>query len=203
MFATEDLIYVNIHDKSGWYKSGDCLWSSTAEIRGKVTLNDHYEELKALFIDALGVRTLTLQMVHDELLQANPQNTIAELKTTVWSFNALLQTERNSLDPELLLKAKVFPVRHPNGSIALSSAMLEFAIGDREYLSTRFDGKIKVLDYTVKEVRQLKPFFEWTKLTTHYLSFAVIENTMVSAGVQQVIEASRRDLKQKAYALLR
>jgi len=168
-----------------------------------VTLNDHYEELKALFIDALGVQTLTLQMVHDELLQANTQTTVAEIKTTVWSFNALLQTEKNLLDPELLLKAKVFPLKYPNGSTALSSATIDFAIGDREFLVARFEGKIKILDYTVEEVRQLKPFFEWTKLTTRFLSTAVKESTTVSAGVRQYIGVPKRDLKRKAYALLR
>jgi hypothetical protein len=168
-----------------------------------VTLNDHYGELKALFIETLGVQTLTLRMLHNELLQAKPHNTVAELKTTIWSFNALLQTDKDSLDPELLLRAKVFPVRYPNGDPALSSAEIDFAIGDREYLVTRFEGKIKILDYTVEEVRQLKPFFEWTKLTTRLLSIAVQENSMVSPGVQQSVGAPKRDLKRKAYALLR
>jgi hypothetical protein len=179
------------------------LWSSTAEIRGKVILNDHYEGLKALFVDALGVQTLTLQMVHDELLRATPQKTMAELKTTVWSFNALLRTERNSLSSELLMQAKVFPVRHPNGSIELSPATIDFVIGDREYLIARFESKIKILDYTVEEVRQLKPFFEWTNLTTRYMSTAVIERTTLAPGVLHNIEMPKRDLKRKAYALLR
>lgn len=207
-FAAEGLIYVDLRSKNGpykpdWYKSGDCLWSSTAEIRGKVTLNDHYEELKALFIETMGVQTLTLQMVHDELLQAKPHNAVAKLKATIWSFNALLQTEKHLLDPKLLLKSTVFPVRYPDGSTTLSSANVHFAISDREYLLARFDGKIKILDYTVEEVWQLKPFFEWTKLTTRFLSNAVQENTTVLEGVQQPIRTSKRDLKLKAYAILR
>jgi hypothetical protein len=168
-----------------------------------VTLNDHYEELEALFIETLGVQTLTLRMLHNELLQAKPHNTVAELKIMIWSFNALLQTDKTSLDPELLLKAKVFPVRHPNGDTALSSARTDFAIGDREYLVARFEGKIKILDYTVEEVRHLKPFLEWTKLTTRLLSVTVQESSTVSPGVQQSIGAPKRDLKRKAYALLR
>lgn len=169
-----------------------------------MTLTDHYEELKELFVETLGVSTLTLQMVYDEVLQTDWEDRLSELRNTMWTLNALLHTEESLPDPEPLLEAEVFSVRHPDGVIRLSSAaMNDFAIGDREYLVTRFRGKIKVLDYTVEECRRLKPFFEWTALTSRFMSNAVEESTTVSGGLQKPIEVPKREMKRKAYALLR
>lgn len=189
--------------KPCWYKSSECLWSSTTEIRGKVTLNDHYEDLEDFFIGTLGVKTLTLQMVYDELLQTSPQKTLEEMKGTIWSFNALLQTEPENVDPGPLLKACIFPVEYPNGTRVLSSADTQFAIIDREYLAARFRGRIKVLDYSLAETRSLSPFFEWTNLAPRYLSNSVKEITSVSDRNKGPISVPNRDLKRKAHALLR
>ncbi|KAK5994782.1 hypothetical protein PT974_03165 [Cladobotryum mycophilum] len=202
-FATKNIIFVVNHGKPGWYKSSECLWSSTTEIQGKVTLNDHYEGLKDFFIDTLNVTTLTLQMVYDELLQIGSQRTVEEVKDIIRSFNALLQTEADKVDPAPLLKACVFLVDYPNGTVILRSADTEFAIADRNYLTDYFKDKIKLLDYDLEEVRQLKPFFEWANLTHRYLSVVVKEITSISDGVRRPISVSDRDLKRKAHALLR
>lgn len=203
MFASRRLTFSETKSQVGWYKTFECLWSSTTEIRGKVTLNDHYEDLKEFFVGTLGVKMLTLQMVFDELTQPNPRKTTDEVKSTIWSFNELLQTEPTSLDPTRLLKACVFPIRYPNGTVTLSSATTEFAIADREYLDLRFRGLIKLLDYGMEDVRHLKPFFEWANLTRRYLSFAVRETTFVERGNTRPVTTPNRDLKRKAYALLR
>lgn len=146
---------------------------------------------------------LTLQMVYDELVQPNPWKTIDDMKGTIWSFNELLQTESALFDPAPLLEARIFPIRYPNGTVTLSSAKNEFAIADREYLDLRFRDLIKLLDYSMEDVRQLKPFFECADLTRRYLSAAVREATFVEQGKTRPIKAPNRDLKKKAYALLR
>jgi hypothetical protein len=121
---------VTTNGEPGWYKISECLWSSTTDIRGKVTLNDHYEDLKDFFIDTLGVNTLTFQMVYDELLETSSESTINETKSKIWSLNALLQTEGDDFDPDLLLEKSVFPVVYPDGMKRLTSAAMEFAIPD-------------------------------------------------------------------------
>ncbi|KAK3941989.1 hypothetical protein QBC46DRAFT_257257 [Diplogelasinospora grovesii] len=199
----QSLIFVVKKGQPGWYKTSECLWSSTTEIRGKVTLNDHYGDLKDFFIDTLGVKTLTLQIVYDELLQTSPQTTVDEMKSAIWSLNALLQTEPDRVGPEPLLKACVFPVEYPNGVKALRTADTEFAIVDREYLATRFKGRIKLLDYSLEDVRRLKPFFEWANLTHRYLSVSVKNITSVLDGTRRPVLVPNRDLKRKAHALLR
>ena len=71
--------------------------------------------------------------------------------------------------------ACIFSVRHPgDGEIKLVSATeSEFVIIDREFLMAQFEGKIKLLDCTLSEVRQLRPFFEWANLEQRYLSRTV------------------------------
>lgn len=166
-------------------------------------MNDHYESLQDFFVEVLGVKRLTLQMVYDELVQQNPSRTTEQVKGNIWSLNELLQTEPTPLDPAPLLEAGILPIRYANGTVTLSSAKTEFAIADREYLHQRFRGLIKLLDYSMEDVRQLKPFFEWTKLTQRYLSSSARETTSFERGKIRPVTTPNRDLKKKAYALMR
>ncbi|GFG16303.1 hypothetical protein IFM61392_09435 [Aspergillus lentulus] len=202
-FEDESLIFVTTNGEPGWYKISECLWSSITNIRGKVTLNDHYEDLKDFFIDTLGVNTLTLQMVYDELLETSSESTINETKSKIWSLNALLQTEGDYVDPGLLSQRSVFPVVYPDGTKRLASATTEFVIPDREHLASQFRGRIKMLDFSLEEVRRLKGFFEWANLTHRYLSASIKELTSFSGEATQLISAPHRDLKRKAHAILR
>ncbi len=168
-----------------------------------VTLNDHYDELRDFFIDTLGVKMLTLQMVYDELRNSGPQRGVDEIKNIIWSLNALLQTEPDRIDPEPLRKAYIFPVRYTNGGISLLSADTEFAIVDRDYLAARFRERIKLLDYNLEDVRRLKPFLQWANLEQRYLSASVKEITSFHGGPTRSISMPNRSLKRKAHALLR
>lgn len=191
--------------QSGWYRASECLWSSTTEIRGKVTLNDHYEDLKDFFIDTLGVKTLTLQMVYDDLLETSAHATLNDTKSKIWSLNALLDAEEDyvNLDPKPLLKRPIFPVVYSDGTKALRSEDTQFAITDREHLASRFRGKIKILDFSQEEVRQLKTFFEWASLSHRYFSVAVKELTSFSGETTRLNPWPNRDLKRKAHSILR
>lgn len=189
----------------GWYRTSQCLWSSTTEIRGKVTLNDDYADLRR-FVEELGVGTLTLQIVYDELLRTSPQTPVNEVKNTLSSFNNLLQIENDRPPPEPLLKASIFPVRLADGTAMLTPATgAEFAIVDREHLAEKFRGRITVLDFSLQEVRHLQYFFEWINLQHRYLSAAVKQFTSISPsdGWTRRISVRDRDLRRKAHALLR
>ncbi len=202
-FAKKTLIYVVKDGTAGWYNTFDCLWSSTTDIKGKVTLNDHYEDMKDFFVDMLGVKTLTLQMVYDELLQTTSRTPIVEVKSAIWSLNALLQSEPATVDPTPLLKKKILPVASPAGTKLLVNAKIDFSIGDREYLIEQFRGRIKMLHYDLAEVRQLSTFLKWAKLSNRYLSESVKEITSVGGGDVRAVSSETRDLKRKAHALLR
>ncbi|KAJ6128191.1 hypothetical protein N7471_009408 [Penicillium samsonianum] len=195
-FEVEPLIFVTREAQSGWYRASECLWSSTTEIRGKVTLNDHYEDLKDFFIDTLGVKTLTLQMVYDDLLETSAHATLNDTKSKIWSLNALLDAEEDyvNLDPKPLLKRPIFPVVYSDGTKALRSEDTQFAITDREHLASRFRGKIKILDFSQEE---------WASLSHRYLSVAVKELTSFSGETTRLNPWPNRDLKRKAHSILR
>lgn len=162
-------------------------------------------------MEVLGVKTLNLQMVYDELLQATSDTPMEHVKNTVMTFNSLLESDTTDdgpdlkcqLDPTLLLKAAVFPIRYPNGDKALVSGEVQFAIADRKHLAEQFRDRIKTLDYDLRGVRQLMPFFEWAGLERRYLSTLVKQFTSLSGGEQRPISVRQRDLKLKAHAILR
>ena len=195
------MILAEQHGVSGWYSTSDCLWSSTIAVRGKVTLGKYYGELKDLFVNKLGVMSLTPQMVYDELRQPSQRN-IEETKMALFALNEFLEAAPIYLDPEPVRKAKIFPVRYPDATFVLGSIEMDFAIGDRGRLRAKFENKINLLDFDLGDVRRLKPFFDWLKLKDRYLSKWVRENTSISK-VELPISSKKRDLKYKAYHIAR
>lgn len=202
-FQRNTLIFAIKDDVTGWYKTSDCLWSSTANIRGKVTLNDDYEDLKELFVERLGVKTLTFRMVYDELLQTSPHTPIQDVKAALWSLKSLLETETERHDPEPLLKASILLVRYANGVTSLCDIDTDFAIVDRESLAEKFKGKIKLLDFSREEVLRLYPLLSWCGLTNRYLSVVIREITSISRPLSRPISNLNRDIRRKAHAILR
>ncbi|VUC26126.1 unnamed protein product [Clonostachys rosea] len=203
-FMENRLIYVTTHGVAGWHRSSDCLWSSTSEIRGKVTLNDDYSNLESFFTETLGVQSLTLEMMYDELRHSNGQKSIDDIKNDIWSLNALLQTDQTHIDPVPLLRANVFPVKYPGGSPVLRSIDTVFVVGDDRRLRARLESRVNLLDYDFKEIRRLKPFIYWAKLDKRYLSQSVREFTRVSpSAMSRPITEDKYDISRKAYAILR
>jgi hypothetical protein len=146
---------------------------------------------------------LTLQMVYDELLSANSASNLEDIRSNTFAFNSLLQTEHGPLDYRKLREACIFPIRYPDGTIRLGTVKIDFAIGDRDYLLRAFKDKIKVLSYTMEDVRRLTPLFEWTRLQDRYLSTIAKEDTSIAEGPQRPISSRIRDLRFKAYHILR
>lgn len=170
-----------------------------------ITLNDHYGSMDRFFVDFLGVATLSLQMVYEELKEksASDQTTISQVKETIWAFNSFLTAEKELPDPGPVLKGRLFPVRYPKGSTQLRSAKTAFAIVDRKPLEDAFRDKAKFLDFSLDEVRRLKPFLQWARLEERYLSATVKEVSAFEGGGQGPITSPERDIKRKAQALFR
>ncbi|KAJ5716961.1 hypothetical protein N7488_002607 [Penicillium malachiteum] len=177
-FRENSLIFLETDTQTGWYKSSECLWSSTTEIRGKVTLNDQYEDLEEFSLDTLEVQTITLQMAYDDLLEAGSDATMEGIISNLWSLNALLLTDDTYVDPKPLIQ-------------------------DREHLASGFRGKIKILDFTQDEVRSLKAFFDWANLSHRYLSASSKSLTSTSGDTTPFSPSPMRDLTQKAHSILR
>lgn len=182
-----------------------CVWSRAARLRGKVSLNDDYENLEELFVDFLGVKLVDLPMAIDELKETGSREStsVPEVKESIWTVNSLLSTERNHPNPREIVKGSIFPVRYPNGRVIRGSMSTEFCVIDREPLRQSFETKVKFLDFTLEEVVQLRLFLEWARLEGRYLSHCVKEITSFHGGVTRPMLNPDRQIRNRAHALLR
>jgi hypothetical protein len=197
------LICVQNNGKVKWYRSTDCLWSSAAHIENKVSVDISWAGLETFFVDFLGVAALDIHMVYDDLKwkAESVEASIDQIKQNLRAFNTFLVGTTERLDPEPILKGSLFPVRFLDGHVELCSAETEFAIVDRKHLGDLFDKKAKLLDFSLAEVNELKPFFCWTGLESRYLSAVVKEVTVAAADLRQ--QSPKHPFKTKAYALSR
>jgi hypothetical protein len=169
-----------------------------------IALPDAYKDLGGFFTELIGVKTLTLQMVHDKLVaEASGQSTPERIKQTIWRLNSYIQTAKQLPDPRQVLNAKVFPVRLPTGTVELCSSPVDFTINDRKHLSDLFSDKARSLDFDVDEVILLEPFLKWTGLDKRYLSSSVKEVTVVHGAADFTLAPPTRSIAQKAHGLLR
>jgi hypothetical protein len=204
-FETGALIYFDHNGTPGWHKPSECVWSDTTHIHGKIAVNAQYSDLKDLFVETLQVPQLDLTMVLDQLLAARSLSLpVLEVKELLKTLNSFLRTESSPPSPSRLLNARIFPVREPSsGNVVLCTSNAQFALVDREGPPSRFIEVVRVLDFTLQEIRHLKPLLAWTGLESRYLSRGMRETSRVGDGVQVPVSQPHRDLRRKAYALLR
>lgn len=203
MFNTTALIMVHNQGQRHWYKPVNTLWSSSTPIRGKATLDVQYDELKSFFVSKLGVKSLTLEMVYDELLQKPQTSTQEDIRVAILSLSNFLRDERTSLDPKRLREAQIFPVKYATNEPVLRSTETDFAIADRAHLEESFRGKVALLNFDMEEVNKMRPLFSWLGIEDRLLSNGVKEITSVQPNAGRPIRAPGRDLRHKAYYILR
>ncbi|KAK7947853.1 uncharacterized protein PG986_008739 [Apiospora aurea] len=206
--AFEDgaLIYVHLDDDSStWYKPSQCVWSSAARLRGRVSLNDEYGKFEDLFVNFLGVRQVDLQMAVDELAEIarNPTATRKEIKESIKTVNSLLPSSSHPPSPRGVVEGRVFPIRTPSGMTTVVSRATEFFVADRESLRSAFHNKVKCLDFSLEEVVRLQPFLEWAGLESRYLSRCVSEMASFHGGAANLTTNPERQIRNRAHALLR
>ncbi|KAK3315550.1 hypothetical protein B0H66DRAFT_628718 [Apodospora peruviana] len=85
----------------------------------------------------------------------------------------------------------------------LRASNTEFAIADRKQLAEMFRGKVKMLDFTMKEVCDLNPFLEWAGLTNRYLSNIVKDCPVLDSGEKWSVSDPRFDIRRKAHGIVR
>lgn len=181
------------------------MWSSAARLRGRVSLNEEYEDLKDLFVDFLDVKRIDLSMAIGELREAGSSRatTADELKESIWTVNSLLPTEQEPPKPGSILEKNIFPVRYPNGAVQRASIASEFFLVDREPLKRQFEALVKFLDFTLEEITRLDSFIEWTGLKDRCLSLQVQETTSFHGIGASLISNRDRQIYNRAHALVR
>ncbi|KPM39359.1 hypothetical protein AK830_g7176 [Neonectria ditissima] len=169
-----DCSWRNILEELGCSGYEDDSYFHEIKIQGKTTLAEEYEDLQEFFVDFLGVDTLNLQIVYDELLHlgCSPSTSVNQVKEQIRSLNGLLSDVSSypKVESELLRKAKIFPVSIPGDEVKLFTGETSFTIVDRVVLGEYFAGQVKTLDFDLNEVREIAPFLQWLGLETRYLS---------------------------------
>lgn len=142
-------------------------------------------------------------MVYDELCHTTSQD-VGEMKSKISVLSGFLAAELTDLSPDLILEARIFPVKFPgnNEDAVLVTGDTDFAIADRDYLRQRLESKVKILDFNLEEVRRLSPFFKWLGLENRYLSKCVREITSVGDTSGVVASSATRSMQRKARFLV-
>jgi hypothetical protein len=191
-----------------WNKISDCLWSSATTIRGKRVLENDYKELKKFFVDILGIATLNLQLICEELLKLGKSTpTIESVKEQLFAFNDHLHSIKDYKDitPSLLKGVNIFPVRGPGNqrNILFCNGKEDFAIANRIHWEDNLRPLIKTLDLTLNEIHELEPFIRWIGFEERYLSLIVREASEIGDSTLVPSLSLSRDIKLKAHALCR
>ncbi|KAI3332562.1 hypothetical protein F4824DRAFT_475026 [Ustulina deusta] len=204
-FEIDDLIYASADDLPPWHKPSQCVWSKAARLRGKVSLNEDYEDLERLFTKVLGVKQVDLMMAIDELKHtgSRPSVLVPEVKQSIWTVNSLLSTETSLPDPSDILNSSIFPIRYPHGDVTCRSVSTEFFVVDREQLSQNFATKVKFLDFSLEDVVRLRPFLHWAGLQSRYFSRCIKEVTSFPGEGASPISSTDVQIRYRAHPLLR
>ncbi|KAI1467613.1 uncharacterized protein F4812DRAFT_471586 [Daldinia caldariorum] len=204
LFEEDALIFTDVGPQK-WHKSLQCLWCAPSPIKGRVNLSNVYEKkLEEFFVKKLGVRVLDADIVYNELLQLDPvKTTVKHVKELLWTFNSQIELGHPKEAPEKFLKLRILPVSDVGGQVSLYSAETEFGIVDRKSLGDSFHGRVKLLDFSVNEIVQLKPLIKWAGLEKRYLSKLVQETSVLDSGFKVPISDPREDIRKKSYGLFR
>jgi hypothetical protein len=100
-----------------------------------------------------------------------------------------------------LQRSKIFPVILRNGQTSFTDTTADFAIIDRSVYGSAFADRIRVLEYSIEEVRACRQLLLALGLKRRHLSELVEEKTTVRGGV--INSELTQSFRLKAYALFR
>ncbi|RSL98875.1 hypothetical protein CEP52_010095 [Fusarium oligoseptatum] len=204
-FVNKSLIYVEKGGHGAWHQVSKCLWASENELPGWAIIKPYYKGLYKFFVEFLGVKTLTLELVYGELdrLGSNPDTTRDQIEPNIWILNSYISEGFLPPNANMLLGKRIFPVRYPDGHVQLEKATMEFAVVDRAQLGDIFKAMAKTLDFDLDQIRRLGPTLMWLGLGTRYLSEAVREVSRVQGASKEPLSTPARSIEPRAHALYR
>jgi hypothetical protein len=159
-------------------------------------------------VDVLKTPDVDASMIYHELRELAHASSapVPRVKELLLALSSALDVE--GLDPSThapkdLLEARTLPLRSPGCKTELHSASTEFVIVDREGDSGQFRGMVRCLDFSLRDVCHLRSFISWAGLQSRYLSSCVKESSRVFNNTGGGVPERNRDIKIKAYGLLR
>lgn len=185
-----------------WYPLSSCIWADDqVRIPRKTPIRSPYANLKDFFCRVLGVQKPNLRMhvqALQELARSRPPPSAPEMKRTMMHISSMDPTTE---DVAGLQRSNIFPVILTNGQKTFTNTTADFAIVDRSEYGSAFAGRIRILDYSIEEVRACRPLLLALGLKRSHLSELVEEKTTVQGGV--INSELSQSFRLKAYALFR
>ena len=201
----EDSALVYIPKENAWCPPSQCVWvESSVKIPGKASIADAYPLKKTFFTTVLKISEPTVEMYVDSLkAEANGKASATQIKETMALICGLGVGET---DLSSLVEAKVLPVKLANGVGSFASAsskdeFVDFAIMENTIHWDAFKGKIVVLDFSLEEIRDIRPLLLAMGLEERFSSKLVKEVTDVRGGSQD--HEMTRNLRIKSQAIVR
>lgn len=138
----------------------------------------------------------------NRVVSSNPR--VDDVKSLIWQINSFSPSSKNL---ESIQNLAIFPVRKARRGLDVTVSLRvwneKFSIIDRQPWVEAFQDKIDFLDFTLEEVRKLKPFLSSFDLENKYLSRAVTETSSFEGEVQEQSKQRTRQLRSRAHALAR
>ena len=159
-----------------------------------------YPALDKFFLRILGVRKPDISMHINTLKELAKESLqkIELLNRMIWISELTPTTE----DVQDLETAKIFPVKLENGEKTVARKQIEFAIIDREEYGDAFAGSIRVLDFTLEEVRQCDAMLRACGLSERYMSH-LVDEVITNPTKKKYDLLLSTEFAQKAYAIFR
>lgn len=197
-------------DRERWVRLKDCVWKSPSCIQSKFALSSHYSSLHGFFNLNLQVKNATLSLLVDDIIRMTRSkvnlNHIDILKAMVLGMQGFLKkkAEQNTDTQLLRLQETAYLPVHESAlkTTLLTSSRDKFFIPDRKELLEAFGDDLPILDFTVDEVRHMKPLLENLGMSGKFLSHCV-EEAYDLKGAKKVDDVATRSLRTKNHALYR
>ncbi len=202
-FEGSALVY--IPKENAWRPPSQCVWvESSVKIPWKASVADVYVLKKSFFTTVLEISEPTVEMYIDSLkAEAHGKASAAQINEIMALICGLGVGET---DLSSLVEAKVLPVKLANGVRSFASASPkddfdDFAIVDNTIHWDAFKGKIVVLDFSLEEIRDIRPLLLAMGLEERFSSKLVKEVTEVKGGSQD--HEMTRNIRIKSQAIVR
>ena len=202
-FEDAELVYVP--NQNTWCPPSQCIWAeSGVKIPEKFSIADAYPSNETFFTTILVISKPTVDMFVDSLIAESKGNgskdKIKEIMVLICGLGV------GDSDLSKLIETPVLPIRLASGKISFRSAssgrkFLDYVVLETTIHCDAFKGLIDFLDFTIEEIRDIKPLLIAMGLNKLFSSRLVREVTDVNGGCAD-LEMSKT-LRAKSQAVTR
>ncbi|KAL9088067.1 MAG: hypothetical protein Q9165_006408 [Trypethelium subeluteriae] len=180
-----------------WVKLSECVWQAPSQLQILTALWRRYPSLETLFVKNLGLKNASIADLVDQLVKYSGQiPQLENIKSLLDVLNTRLVHGFDHESIDRLKIAAVLPIRQSQTEVKLCTIAADgWFIADREGLKSCFAGKIGLLDFEVKVLREggrMEFLLKRLKLLERRLSVRVTEITSTAGSV--VLEEELMDM---------